>query len=72
VKSFLCALALFGILCVSTRALARESGPFGVGLILGEPTALNFKYDQTQNDAFDAGLAFNLDKWLLVYGDYQY
>jgi hypothetical protein len=57
---------------LGTMAQARTGGPFGLGLVLGEPTALTLKYDQSENDAFDAGLAFNFDKWVLVYGDYQY
>jgi hypothetical protein len=61
------ALTLF-----TAQAQARTGGPFGLGLILGDPTALSVKYDSTAHDAFDAGLAFNVDKWILVYGDYQY
>lgn len=64
-------LALF-VTLLTTAAHARSGGPFGLGLVIGDPTALTMKYDQSSNDAFDFGLAFNFDKWILVYGDYQY
>lgn len=59
-------------LMAASPAHADQGGPFGVGLVLGEPTALNFKYDATERNAYDLGLAFNFDKWVLVYADYQY
>ncbi len=65
--------ALIFVLSILTSvAQARTGGPVGLGIILGEPSALNLKYDQSPNDAFDLGLAFNFDRWVLVYGDYQY
>lgn len=57
---------------MSSSAFAADGGPFGLGLILGEPTALNFKYDANETTGYDAGLNFNLDKWVLLYGDYQH
>ena len=64
--------ALVSLSSVSQAATQRTGGPFGLGLILGDPTALNVKYDSDETTAFDGGLAFNFDKWVLLYGDYQY
>jgi len=74
-KALVLTLAL---LVTSIAAQARSGftgnpgGPFGLGLVIGDPTALTAKYDANQRDAFDVGLSFNLDKWFLIYGDYQY
>jgi hypothetical protein len=64
--------ALVQLSSFAQAAPSRTGGPLGLGLILGEPTALNLKYDSDELTAFDAGLSFNFDKWLLLYGDYQY
>ncbi len=65
-------VALVGFSSVSHAVTRRTGGPLGLGLIIGDPTALNLKYDSDESTAFDGGLAFNFDKWILLYGDYQY
>src|SRR4051812_31767595 len=51
-------------------AYARPAGNFGLGVILGAPTALTGKYYTSRDEAYDAGLAFNLGDYILLYGDY--
>lgn len=72
-KSLLVAVCLaFGFSFASGVAEARTGGPLGAGVILGDPTGLTVKYDATEISSYDAGLAFNFDRWILVYGDYHY
>lgn len=42
----------------------------GAGFILGDPTALSFRYDQNETRAWDAQMAFSLSDYFLIYGDY--
>ncbi len=72
-RQFLFSFLVFTIAASGWSSFAEaKGGPFGLGVILGEPTALTVKYDATEETAYDAGLAFNLDRWILVYGDYHY
>lgn len=59
---------------VSTAQAAESavSGPFGLGVILGEPTGVTVKYDADANTAFDAGLSFRFDRYVMLYGDWHY
>lgn len=61
-------------LALSTPAQAQKSsragGPFGFGIVLGDPSALTGRYNLGGARAVDGGLAFALDRWVLVYGDY--
>lgn len=64
--------ALSALLSLAPQAEARTSGgPFGLGILLGEPTAITAKYWIANDRAIDAGLSFNLDKWFLIYGDWH-
>jgi hypothetical protein len=47
-------------------------GPFGLGIILGEPTGITGKYFMNQDYAIDGGLSFDFARWFLVYGDWLY
>lgn len=63
------------ILTGSTPALAQRSasgGPFGLGIMLGDPTALTGKYNASEDTAFDFGLAFDFSKWNLIYADWHH
>jgi hypothetical protein len=64
--SFLLAAALF----LPQLANARQGGNFGLGVILGAPTAITGKYYMNREEAIDMGLAFDFDDYILVYGDY--
>lgn len=73
-KSKLIILCLaFSALSLSvSKAEAKSGGPFGVGIVLGDPSALTMKYEIDETSAWDGGIAFNLSKWILVYGDWDY
>jgi hypothetical protein len=43
---------------------------FGAGIVLGEPTGLTAKYWVERGRAFDGGLAYSFDRYMLIYGDY--
>lgn len=49
---------------------AQKCQNLGVGIILGAPTALSLKYFVSEERAFDGGLAFDLDDYILLYGDF--
>jgi len=51
-------------------AQAATSGPLGLGVIFGNPTALTGKYLVGNGRAYDFGLAFSFSDYILVYGDY--
>lgn len=54
----------------TTNAIAADAGNFGLGVILGEPSGLTAKYRVSPKNAFDAGLAFSFNSFVMVYGDY--
>jgi hypothetical protein len=57
----------------SHTATSVGGGPFGLGLALGDPTALTAKYWlDGGKDAVDLGLAYWLGRYFLVYSDYDY
>lgn len=63
------------VLLVSNIAQAQRSagsGPFGVGIVLGDPTALTAKYNADPNTAYDFGIAFDFSRWNLIYADWHY
>ncbi|HVK62262.1 MAG TPA: DUF3996 domain-containing protein [Bdellovibrionales bacterium] len=60
--------AFFVTLALSSNATAK--GDFGVGFILGSPTALSAKVLLADNKAVDFGLAFSSSEYFLIFGDY--
>lgn len=54
----------------SSATFPNLTNRFGLGFIVGEPTAITGKYWVEQNLAFDMGLSFFVGSHLLVYGDY--
>lgn len=50
---------------------ATGGGPFGLGVVIGDPTALTGKYWMDGARALDGGISFHFDRWLLVYGDWS-
>lgn len=58
----------FVALLLTTSAFAKP-GNFGLGVLLGSPTALSAKYFTGGNDAVDAGLSFSSHE-IIVFGDY--
>ncbi|MES2965574.1 MAG: DUF3996 domain-containing protein [Bdellovibrionota bacterium] len=70
----LCLCAAVVLFSVAPAQAQRSSaaGPFGFGIVLGDPTALTGKYNLDDRNAFDFGLAFDFSKWNLIYGDWHY
>jgi hypothetical protein len=53
-------------------ALAQTPGDrrFGLGVVLGAPTAITGKYWISKKSAFDFGISAAPAYWVLIYGDY--
>jgi len=60
-------LALMLLTSLNSYAASKK---FGAGFILGDPTALSVRYDQSEERAWDAQLAFGISDYFLIYGDY--
>ena len=70
-KTLSALLILFCSLLISpSSAHATGGGPFGLGVILGEPTGFTGKYWQNNQEAIDFGLTWSFGSYFLVYGDY--
>ena len=68
------ALIFVLITIVFSSAAAAEGGPFGLGIILGEPTGLGGKLFLTKKNAIDGAVAWSLegDNDFHIHGDYLY
>jgi len=56
-----------------TGALARGGGPFGLGIIIGDPSGLSGKLKLDGTHAVDGALAFSaIDDVLYVHADYLF
>jgi hypothetical protein len=62
-------LFLIQLMLLSTSSFAQSRAKFGLGVLLGSPTALSAKYFYGGNQAVDAGLAFS-SRYTLVFADY--
>jgi hypothetical protein len=61
--------ALVFLGCISQPR--AEGGPFGAGIIVGEPTGLSLKYFLDRRHAFDVAIDYSLyDSALYVHADY--
>ena len=62
---------LFFLICCILPAKAQQR-PLGLGIILGNPSGISFKYWQSQRNAFDGGLAWSTDneESFQIHGDY--
>ena len=64
-------IAISFLIMTSTQfAAAKENGRFGLGVVVGGPTAMTGKYWLSREAAIDGGLAFSYSDYVLVYGDY--
>lgn len=63
-------LILFALLSFATLTHAQTQKKFGAGILIGNPTSLSAKYWTEQNRALQGGLAFDLDDYILIHGDY--
>ncbi len=73
-KKIIVSLVAVGlILFHADYATANPAGKnFGLGIILGGPTAITGKYWLNNQVAIDGGLAFSLSDYVLIYGDYLF
>lgn len=77
-KGLIAVLALLVTLGSASAAFAQGAGPFGLGLVLGEPSGLTGKYWMDGAQAVQGHLAFSLDEhdrgrdYVVVIADYLY
>lgn len=53
-------------------SFSHASHPFGLGVVIGEPTGLSAKYFLDSRHAIDAGLAYSFNDFLFVFADYLF
>jgi hypothetical protein len=68
------ALAVLLIISFLHSPVLAEGGPFGLGIILGEPTGISGKFNISKRNAIDGAVAWSLkdDNDLHLHGDYLY
>jgi hypothetical protein len=73
-RSFFAACLMFALIggAATSAHAADAGGNFGLGFQLGDPAAITIKDNLSETRAFDAGIAFNLAEWTLIYGDYLF
>lgn len=72
-RSTLCSLFVFVLALNPSLAHAAELGrPLGLGILLGDPSAVTGKYWLNQQEAIDAGIAFSFSDSFLLYADYLF
>ena len=54
----------------TSSGASRSHGSFGLGLVLGEPSGLSAKYWSGSSTAWDAGLAYSFNDYLLIWADH--
>lgn len=69
-QSFRALLLFLPCLTSMGPALAAPGGPFGLGLILGNPTGLSWKYLLSQRYAISGAAAWHFDQALHVHVDH--
>ena len=75
IKAFVAVLALSVIMAfVFCDEAWAEGGPFGLGIILGEPTGISGKYYLNETHAIDGAVAWSLsgDNDFHLHGDYLF
>ena len=61
------------VLIASEKVFAKQSNQnFGLGILLGSPTAITGKYWLDSQAAIDGGLAFSFSDYVLIYADYLF
>lgn len=69
----LMALLFAGLLAAPSTAEARKGGPFGLGLEIGDPSGLSFKYFAGGETAIDGALGFSVrNDWFHAHLDYLF
>lgn len=73
--SALCGLFVFLLLASVTPKniyAAESSHNVGLGIILGDPSAVTGKYWLNRQEAVDAGISFSYSNSFLIFGDYLF
>ena len=70
--SLLTFLSLMPLRAIASDASSLENNPTGLGVIFGEPTGFTAKFWMPEHQAIDAGLAFSLSSYVLIYSDYLF
>jgi len=75
-KKFFLAIFIFAATASSAATQSETAkeppGRFGLGAVLGAPTAITGKYWFTRKHAADFGIAWGSDYTVLLYGDYLF
>lgn len=71
-KAILGAAVMIGAMALPRLAHADSAGPFGIGLIIGDPTGLSANYRLSQQRSIDGALAwsFGRDPGFKIHSDY--
>jgi hypothetical protein len=74
VLGFLTCLGLGSVAATPAQAAHHGSRghPFGLGVVIGEPTGLSAKYFLNSNQALDFGLAYSFSDFLYIFSDYLF
>lgn len=70
VKTMKTLAALFLMVCLFSPNLYSAPRSFGLGLVLGSPTAITGKYWLDSTHAIDMGLGYWFGDYVDIYGDY--
>ncbi len=67
-------ILVLGLLATTVNVAAKtapsSAGTFGAGVVIGEPTGLSAKAWTSSTTAFDFGLAFSFDDYMLLFSDH--
>ena len=68
----LSAVVIFGLLVSGARAKAEVGGPFGLGIVIGDPTGLSGNYKLSAEKSIDAAIAWSFGRYpgFEVHADY--
>lgn len=57
------------LILATITSVTVSAKDFGVGFILGNPTAITGQWIQSQKDSYQVGLSFSYDDSFLIFGD---
>ncbi len=76
-NQFLRGIVLLAVVCIGSGTVSRaapkgSAHPFGLGIVLGEPTGLSAKYRFSSHQAVDFGLGYSFNSFVFVFSDYLF